>query len=232
MKKSMVILCAMMLLLAANVHAVPFFDILDTTYHIEGFLCSECSSYNQTSNRPIADMVEYDDPLLGYQKAQSIAKAGYLYGEIIDDIGDDASETIIYQSRTEVWSETVFNPLLNGSGPTLSFYFAWEYPHGQFEGIITDNTLGVDIFNIWDVWNNDEDEGVVSFMCDYNDWNIDHNYTLKTSIWGSTNQVGHHQYEMKTDFFEFANVPEPSTILLIGSGLIGLAGLRRKFRKR
>jgi len=66
--------------------------------------------------------------------------------------------------------------------------------------------------------------------------NIDHNYTLMTSIWGSTNATGHHQYEMETNFNDSvcvpASVPEPTTMLLFGTGLAGLAGSRIRRKKK
>jgi hypothetical protein len=40
-----------------------------------------------------------------------------------------------------------------------------------------------------------------------------------------------HGVHLKNFAFKVDSVPEPATILLIGSGIIGLAGFRRKFKK-
>ena len=42
----------------------------------------------------------------------------------------------------------------------------------------------------------------------------------------------HDNFGSLTATFDIQPVPEPTTILLLGSGLIGLAGFRKKFRKR
>lgn len=49
--------------------------------------------------------------------------------------------------------------------------------------------------------------------------------TFDSITFSSTN------YAMEMDNFTVAPVPEPASMLLLGSGLIGFAGLRRKFRK-
>ena len=51
-------------------------------------------------------------------------------------------------------------------------------------------------------------------------------------IWSSFNLLTLPDDSILADSFEFTPVPEPATMLLLSSGLIGLAGLRRKFRKR
>ena len=49
-------------------------------------------------------------------------------------------------------------------------------------------------------------------------------------IWAGDNDSNDYAY-FTTKIFSTAPVPEPTTILLLGSGLAGFAGLRRRFRK-
>lgn len=55
-------------------------------------------------------------------------------------------------------------------------------------------------------------------------------HTLNWSGLGALTFLGSTTFYM--DNFDFTPVPEPGTMFLLGSGIIGLAGFRRKFRKR
>ena len=228
MRKTLLTFMAL-IFLSGYAHAVPFFEVIDTTYHIYGgvgvfefpdgpFLYEE--QFNRTSKHPIEDKVYVENPDGSIQSIHSIAQPGFLYSEIIDS----ATYIEAAYAKTEVWTETVFKPLYSGSGPILTFYHAVEYPLSNNEFIITDNSLGIEIYNPgWDI---EPDPRLLSF--DYDSWDMTHTYTLRMALWGSTNQLGFHEYEMGTNFPVFTSVPEPATILLLGLSLAGLAAVSRK----
>ena len=66
----------------------------------------------------------------------------------------------------------------------------------------------------------------------YPEWNPEHEYQLVMSVRGSMDpwESGLGGIDVSTNI-AFNNVPEPFTLLLLASGLVGLLGLRRKLRR-
>lgn len=228
MKKVIMSIIALMLF-AGYAHAVPLFNVLDSTYHIYGAIAytdgsgSYTDQYDITSNDPTSAMAQLEDSLGRAQSVSSTATAGYLYSGIIDENADPGA-----YAQTEAFSEAVFQPLFSGSSPTLTFYHNSVYPYGNNEFIITDDTLGIEIFNPgWALVS--PGYRIVNF--DYNSWDSSHTYTLRMSLFGSTDAVGFQEYEMGTDFFTYASVPEPATVAILGFGLLCLFGFRKKLMK-
>jgi hypothetical protein len=220
--------------LTCPAYATPFFNVLDTTYHIYGeigyWVDGEqfFKQYDITSHDPIEAMVEYEVyPSGPIQKVSSIAKPGFLYSEVLDTNWSSG-----HPSNTEAWSEIVFQPLFNGSGPLLTFYNTVDYPYNM-DISVTDNTLGVDIFKPSDI-SGDYQPNPNLHAFDYNSWNLDHIYTIRMQLGGGANAEGHHVYEMGTNFPIYAAVPEPGMLSFLGLGLIALAGfqLRNKAKSK
>jgi hypothetical protein len=219
MKNSVLLSLLIILLTAGSAYAVPVFQILDSTFHISGAVGYQSEGglvedkYDLTSYNPLNAMAEVVDPLARAQTAYSLAQYGYLYSSLEDENDDSGAFAV-----TEVWSDTTFTPLFDGSGQVLSFYHNCAYPYGNNVITVTDNTLGVEVFNAgWDLVS-----GIRTVSLDYSGWDMNHTYTLSMSLWGSTNAVGWQEYEMGTDLFEYAKVPEPSTIFFSAILMISL----------
>lgn len=242
--KKLIITFSLVLFLTGHSYALPFFDVLGSTYNVENKIRLNIEYTNgdsdyfeivhsDTSDHPINSLIEGPAYTGTDFKVESNVGPGYMTSEIVAWPGSSAEDGIAYydgQARTIAWTETVFQPLFSEDSPVLTFYHNCMYPYYNNEFSIIDNTLGVEIFN--PVWDEVEDDEFRMVTFDYDDWNLDHTYTLTMSFSGSTNGEGHHIYTTGSDFYSYAKVAEPSAISFCVLVLIGLFSIKHKYRRK
>jgi len=122
----------------------------------------------------------------------------------IDEYGIAHFNTVLGGAGHQNALSPDFNPADNLWSVTGDFYVD-ENANGQYDAGDSDLVLDQD-YTIW-------------FSASFNNWHIVDGYTPTNDNWGS--------FLMEGTIIATAT-PEPSTMLLLGAGLLGLAGFGRK----
>lgn len=250
MKRYTFIVSLILLLYPLNCALAVPIEITSSTFHVEGRIQHEeyydddyhivSKSYDIYSQNPISQNAEFtfpDNPearIYSTSTADFFSVYSYAY----------AKEDSYANSTSSAESIVYFKPTYDFFGITLGFdQTGSDYGYGSV--IITDVTDSIELWNtdhydssmepFYDPWVGDDGEpwpGYPFSEIVTQNFYSDHLYALNMMVEG-VGDLGYFSggFGVTADFTPLsatAPVPEPSSMILFGTGIAGLIGLRRK----
>jgi len=222
MKKVILAVFAFLFLFAGVVQADYTFTEISISGTVDGSILNRTTgvtspSYSDTATVPTSDSVSNM-----YASASSSFNANRVYTEvsITNPGGPDWRGT----AQSDASVSVLFRPNFTGLGPTISM---GSLSYGTTTWSIEDTTDGSLVA---------EYKGPYQWFT-YDTWDPTHVYRFDAyafSIGGSVpgdRDIMSGAFVQTDILFTTASVPEPATMLLLGLGLMGVLGIRRKIQK-